>query len=179
MKHAKLLVGVGILAAVVAGSALAQEAKKEEPVHKYVGVLKCKMCHNSAAKGAQYTVWTTMKHSKAFAALASDSAKKIAKDKGIEDPQKDPKCLKCHVTGYGKPAEEFEATFKPEDGVQCEACHGPGKDYMAMQVMKDIRGGKKDGTPLGLVMPTEKVCLGCHNSESPTFKEFNFTADST
>jgi hypothetical protein len=26
----------------------------------------------------------------------------------------------------------------------------------------------------GLRMPDEKVCTGCHNAESPTFKSFDF-----
>jgi len=40
-----------------------------EGTHKFVGAEKCKMCHNSPAKGAQYTKWTEAKHSKAYAAL--------------------------------------------------------------------------------------------------------------
>jgi hypothetical protein len=181
MKNTRFVIGVAVLAAFVAGSAVAEEAaKKEAPAHHYIGATKCKMCHNSAAKGAQFTRWTESKHSKAFAGLATEEAKKIAKDKGIADPQKDEKCLKCHQTGFGKPAALFEATFKPEDGVQCEACHGAGKDYMAMTAMKEIRAGKKDAASVGLVAkPNQETCVGCHNSESPTFKEFNFSADST
>jgi hypothetical protein len=177
MKNARFVIGVAVLAAFVAGSAVAEEAaKKEAPAHHYVGSTKCKMCHNSAAKGAQYTVWTQSKHAKAFAGLATEEAKKIAKEKGIADPQKDEKCLKCHQTGFGKPAALFEATFKAEDGVQCEACHGAGMDYMKMAVMKDV----KAATAAGLVAkPNQETCVGCHNSESPTFKEFNFSADST
>ncbi len=175
MRNLKLVLGTMVLGAFLAGPAFAADAaKKEEPAHKVVGAAKCKMCHNSAAKGAQFKVWSESKHAKAFATLATDEAKKIAKEKGIADPQKDAKCLKCHETGYGKPAALFEATFKPEDGVQCEACHGAGKDYMAMAVMKDLRAKKKEPASVGLVLPTEKECVACHNSESPTFKSFDF-----
>ncbi len=34
--------------------------------------------------------------------------------------------------------------------------------------------GKVKGNTLGLVKPTEKECIKCHNSESPSYKEFKF-----
>jgi len=176
MKALRIALSVGLLCAVAA-VAFAQDAP---PAHKYVGVLKCKTCHNSAAKGAQYTVWTKMKHATAYTDLASDSAKAVAKAKGIADPQKDAACLKCHVTGYGEPKENFAETFKMEDGVQCESCHGAGSDYMKMAVMKAVRAGTSKGEDVGLVSkPNADVCKKCHNSDSPTMKAFDFSADST
>ena len=143
-----------------------------EGTHKYVGAEKCKMCHNSAAKGAQFTKWTESKHSKAYAALATEEAKKIAQAKGIADPQKAAECLKCHVTGAGAPADQLTDKYKVEDGVECESCHGPGGDYVPMAVMKD----PTKAAAAGLLTPTEATCTGCHNSESPTFKSFDFAS---
>jgi hypothetical protein len=151
--------------------ALASPARAEE-ARKYVGAEKCKMCHNAAPKGAQYTKWTESKHSKAFAALATDEAKKIAQTKGIADPQKSPDCLKCHVTGYGAPAAQLTDKYKAEDGVECESCHGPGGDYWQMAVMKD----PAKAAAAGLLTPDEATCKKCHNAESPTFKSFDFAS---
>jgi len=95
----------------------------------------------------EYTSWATTKHAKAF-----DSLKPEEKTKK--------ECYECHVTG-GK-------TELP--GVQCEACHGPGSGYKTISVMKD----KQKAIAAGLVIPTEKVCVQCHNKKSPTFKGFNF-----
>jgi hypothetical protein len=36
--------------------------------------------------------------------------------------------------------------------------------------MKDPKLAKEKG----LIMPTEKECKTCHNTESPTYKEFKF-----
>lgn len=138
--------------------------------HDYIGAGKCKMCHNSAAKGAQYTKWTEAKHSKAFATLGSDKAKEIASAKGIADPQKDDGCLSCHVAGHGVDAARLTQKYSVEEGVSCEACHGPGGDYWKMNVMKD----QAKAIAAGLVMPDEKTCVTCHNDKSPTFKGFNF-----
>jgi hypothetical protein len=141
---------------------------------KYIGANGCKACHLATNTGAAFKIWQANKHSKAFATLATPAAKEIAQKKGIADPQKDEKCVKCHDTAVGVAAAQLAPTFKPGEGVGCEVCHGPGSEYKTMQVMKDIDAGKIKGETVGLVKPDEKACVKCHNSESPTFKEFNF-----
>ncbi len=181
----KMTMGVGavLAAAVVWIAAMAQpatpaaaEQDKKEP--KYVGVEKCKNCHEAKAKGSQYTAWKGMKHSKAYEVLASDEAKKIAKEKGIDDPQKSEKCLKCHTTGFGLPPERIATNFKKELGVQCEACHGPGETHMKarMAAAGDEETDARVEVPDGEIIkkPTLKTCVGCHNEESPAFKPFCF-----
>ena len=142
----------------------------EAPAHAFVGVEKCKLCHNTPAKGAQYNQGAKSKHSKAWATLATEEAKKVGAAKGIADPQNAPECLRCHVTGYGSPAEKLTLKYKKEDGVGCESCHGPGADYWKMEVMKDL----KKSLAAGLTIPDAKTCVRCHNPENPTHKGFDF-----
>ncbi|MGH7495281.1 MAG: multiheme c-type cytochrome [bacterium] len=141
---------------------------------KYVGANTCKPCHLAPKTGAAFTIWQKSLHAKAFATLATPAALEIAKQKGIADPQKDAACLKCHDTAAGVAAAQLASTFKPGQGVGCESCHGAGSEYKGMQVMKDIDTGKIKGETVGLVKGDEKLCLTCHNSESPNFKGFNF-----
>lgn len=136
-------------------------------VHKYIGTAKCKMCHNSEKKGEIYDKWATTKHATAYKTLASKESKAIAKKMGIKDAQKEAKCLKCHVAGYGKATGD---KYSMEEGVTCEACHGPGEHYWSMKVMKD----KKVALEKGLVEPDEKLCATCHNEESPTYVKLKF-----
>jgi hypothetical protein len=160
---------LALAAVVLATGAQAQD----KPTHKYIGVDKCAMCHKSDAKGNQYGLWLKSAHAKAFETLAGEKALAIGKEKGLaKSPQETDACLKCHVTGWGQPATAFEATFKKEQGVGCESCHGAGSDYKAMDVMKD----QAKAVAAGLVMPDEKTCTVCHNSESPSFKAFDFKA---
>ncbi|MFH0918951.1 MAG: cytochrome c family protein [Fibrobacterota bacterium] len=126
----------------------------------YIGASKCKMCHNSKAKGEQFNKWKAESHSKAFETLKNDQSKAIAKKMGIADATTDPKCLKCHIA---------DAAIK-DDGVTCESCHGPGSLYKPVAIMKN----KTESMKRGLVDPDEKVCLKCHNTESPTYKKFVF-----
>ncbi len=135
------------------GTSLAAEAK-------YVGAKKCKACHKE-----EYKTWTSMTHAKALSVLNAEE-------------QKNPECLGCHTTGYGKPAA---STAKLEN-VQCEACHGPGKLYKSVKIMSkskykaDPEGSREKAIAVGLILPTEEVCKQCHNEKSPQFKGFDFKA---
>ncbi len=163
--------GCLLLELVLAGAALPILAA-DAPAHAYIGVEKCKLCHNAPAKGAQYAQWTQSAHAKAYQTLGSEEAKKVGAARGIADPQKAPQCLRCHVTGHGAPADKLTDKYKAEDGVGCESCHGPGGDYWKMEVMKD----HAKSVAAGLVVPTEATCRSCHNPDNPTHKGFEFTS---
>jgi hypothetical protein len=171
--------GTATAVTAAADSATAQAQAPAKAVHQYVGVKKCKLCHVSEKGGAQYKKWSESRHAKAYEALAGDLAKGIAAKRGIADPQKAGECLQCHLTGYGEPAEHFAASFVETDGVQCESCHGAGKDYAPNKIMQGITDGTLKGEDYGLVIPSRERCIQCHNEKSPTFVEMNFASDST
>ncbi len=160
---------IAALVLLFAGGLFAQEKKAT-----YVGVKGCKTCHKKEKAGAQFAKWKKAKHSKAYETLASPEALKFAKERGIENPQKAKECLKCHVTAYDADASMLGKKYAIEDGVGCESCHGAGSLYKKKKTMKALRAGKIDPASVGLIIPTEKTCLGCHNDESPTFKSFDF-----
>ncbi|MDP2912639.1 MAG: cytochrome c family protein [Candidatus Omnitrophota bacterium] len=139
--------------------------------HKYVGLKKCAICHKSEAKGSQYGQWISTKHATAYERLASPEAKETAKQAGVSgDPQQAPRCLRCHTTAYGVDSSLLGEGFAASDGVQCEACHGAGGDYVGLSVMKD----RARSISQGLIIQMKETCLKCHNSESPNYKGFNF-----
>jgi hypothetical protein len=147
----------------------------QTPQAQYVGVKKCKMCHQSVEKGNQFGIWEASLHAKAFDTLATDAAKEVAKKTGLTtDPQASPECLKCHVTGYEAPATAKTDSWTQTDGVGCESCHGAGSLYKSMKVMKDLTAGTQDPDAVGFITGKKETCLKCHNESSPTFKPFNF-----
>jgi len=146
----------------------------QDMVFKYVGTKNCKMCHSSKKSGEAYKIWESSAHAKAYATLASEESIAIAKKMGIEDAQKSDQCLSCHVTGHGKEASMFEKGYSMEEGVSCEACHGPGSEYNPMKIMKQITAGEVKGADYGLETPDEASCKTCHNEKSPTFKGFDY-----
>ncbi len=120
---------------------------------EYVGAAKgCKMCHK---KDGSWDVWEKSKHAKAGEALKSEAAKAVA-----PDAEKNETCLKCHMVGK-------------DEGVGCEACHGPGSEYKAMDVMKDPAKAKEKGC----IKPDEAVCKKCHGAKPekhPAGPEFKY-----
>lgn len=148
-----------------------KESAFREPEHQYVGVKKCKICHNNKKLGGEeYKIWVESKHAKAYETLGTEEAKKIAKEKGIENPQEDGRCLKCHTIAYGVDKKWIGDDVTKEEGVSCEACHGPGGDYKDKETMKD----KQKAIEKGLIIPNEVTCKSCHNEESPSYKEFKY-----
>lgn len=163
----------------------------------YVGSAKCKMCHNKAEKGAQYTKWLEGPHSGAFETLKSDESAAIAAEKGIEgNAWEAPECLKCHVTGFDDGGYEVkcEAFWNPAGddkdgakevkrmealkGVGCESCHGAGSAYKSSKAKKAIAAGEITAESVGLLEINEATCVACHNEESPTYKPFDYEARS-
>jgi hypothetical protein len=161
-RHLPIALLIVFATTLLAGSVGAQEKKPSA----YIGVKKCAMCHKTAASGDQYGVWMKSKHAEAFKVLAGDAGKAKAEKLGVADPATSDKCLSCHSTGHAAPAELRTAAL-PEDGVSCEACHGPGEGYWKKVTMEAIAAGTMDGSTVGLVTPNEKVCLGCHKADNP------------
>ena len=123
---------------------------------QYIGAAKCKMCHNSATKGAQYKVWSEKKHSKAWDLLSAEEKLK-------------PECAKCHSTFHSVDAS-LRGTITETEGVSCESCHGPASKYKSVHIKKN----QALSIEAGLILPTEAVCVKCHNSESTHFKSFDY-----
>jgi hypothetical protein len=143
--------------------------------NSYVGVSVCSPCHKTEKQGNQFGIWKSSKHSSAMKTLQTPEADKIAKDKGFTTPAAETKeCLKCHATGYDTDKALIGEKFDINDGVQCETCHGPGSNYKNMKIMKDKELAVKNG--LILHEDKEAFCKSCHNTESPTFKGFEFAA---
>lgn len=174
MKNTMTLCKVVALAAVIAfaftATAFAQDAT-------YVGNSQCKICHNKKEEGEQWAKWKAEPHAKALEKLSSEEAKAVAQKAGVTKPPAEaPECLKCHVTGAdatGKAPEKI----KPEDGVQCESCHGPASAHTAEA--KKFKSGDKAAQPAAKIHKGDaETCKQCHNDKSPTWKADRYkTAD--
>lgn len=188
MRTLLAVVGVLLAAAFLVSTAPQVQAKEAE----YVGVKECAKCHKKEKEGEQFPIWEKTDHAKAYKTLGTPKAKEAAQKIGFSgDPQKSEACLVCHTTGHGLPDSRFEKKFAMEDGVQCEACHGPGSEYKSKKTMKAIaeergpdgKGNSATAKKTGLVIPDEKTCKECHSPErtfngktykNPSYKDFDF-----
>lgn len=189
---------VGLAIAVTAMFAADPQPVSDRDATQYIGVNDCASCHKENKVGGQFTKWQGGPHSRAFEVLGTPAAKTVAGKLGIADPQASGKCLKCHSTAYNWTEQRQTTMIKPEDGVVCESCHGPAKNYvprntgdLTLEEPLQQRGlldvlnpfsqrsktcysiitmdDRQKAIRAGLVYPAFKSCNRCHNPESPTW----------
>jgi len=149
----------GFAALAVAALAFAPALRSAPKKPVYIGARACGSCHEGKGIGGQYSKWLHSKHAIAWATLAKPESVEIARISGIrQKPQEAPICLGCHSTASTAEDWERDDTFRIEDGVQCETCHGPGSEYATEAVMRDRPAALK----AGLQLPTSEFCANCH-----------------
>ncbi len=100
-------------------------------------------------------------HSRAFRVLREPRSIAIAKKLGIGDPASAQMCLGCHTT----PAFSKGPRFQVDDGVGCEACHGPASSWLSSHYAVGVthaRNVAQGLTPLENPKARANVCLDCH-----------------
>ncbi|MDE0688557.1 MAG: multiheme c-type cytochrome [Candidatus Poribacteria bacterium] len=123
----------------------AEQRLEQDPQNGYVSATACQRCHEQ-----EYLQWSATRHAFAFETL-------LKKERYF-----DPNCVSCHTTGFGYQTGfqigDETSTFK---GVQCETCHGPGKQHVGNPKKSNIRSGEETS-----------LCLTCHDTKhSPGFTE--------
>ena len=139
---------------------------------QFSGVTKCRTCHEKQDIGDQYGSWRASPHARAFETLGSEAAKKIAAQRGLgPDPRQIDACLACHTAAHDEPKDRVARSYKDEEGVSCEACHGPGSIYRSKQIMLDHTKSVANG----LIEPGAETCARCHNPRSPSWDPSRYT----
>ena len=115
----------------------------------------------------EFSIWAAQdKHARAYIVLSNPVSLRMGRmlQPPIEQPNKSPKCLACHVLFV--PENLRATTFKLDDGVSCENCHGPAAGWLGYHTTKDWQYetavnklGMYDARDLG--KRTEQ-CLTCH-----------------
>jgi 2',3'-cyclic-nucleotide 2'-phosphodiesterase (5'-nucleotidase family) len=107
----------------------------------YAGETVCKNCHP-----AEHQVWSKSRHGRAYNTL-----RKINK-------AFDPECLVCHVVGFNLPGGFISELDSPGlKNVQCEVCHGSGREHAS-------------APKPGFGSQAKKACKQCHvKNHSPRF----------
>ena len=167
-----VFIAFGLLLTIQA-SGLYAETLPQYGDDMHLGVQTCSgsTCHgaikpwqNSSVLQNEAITWKKHDHhARAFKTLGEERSQRIAKNLGIEDPQKDDTCLNCHANNV--PKAKRAKNFTLSDGVTCEACHGGAEKWLGIHVSGV--GGRKENIEAGQY-PTEepiaraKLCLSCH-----------------
>jgi hypothetical protein len=141
---------------------------------QYIGVGSCvnSGCHGATEplnashvlQNEFYTWLNRDRHAGAYNVLLTDRSARIARNMRLKNKAwEENVCLDCHTTNV--PASLVAGAIDPEDGIQCEACHGPASGWRAEHIeegwtheqsvargMIDLRNINGRGT----------LCVGCH-----------------
>lgn len=164
----------GLLAAAVASPEADQADEPLRPVRAgtYVGVSGCSngICHGAveplegtAVLQNEYPTWMSGPHRRAYQVLFDELSVKIAAALDPDTAAHEMKlCLACHA--LDPPPERNEDVFV-EDGVSCEACHGPAGGWRDRHF--DEEWSYRQSLEAGMVDLRDpavrgEVCLGCH-----------------
>ena len=123
----------------------AEQLLEQQPENGYTSATACQRCHEQ-----EYLQWSATRHAFAYETL-------LKKERYF-----DAGCVSCHTTGFGYATGfqigDSDSTLK---GVQCETCHGPGKQHVGNPKKSNIRSGADTS-----------LCLQCHDTKhSPGFDE--------
>ncbi|MGL4461082.1 MAG: multiheme c-type cytochrome, partial [Planctomycetia bacterium] len=148
---------------------------------KYNGASSCsaQACHGDNGKpgavGSEYSTWIFYDpHARAHESLYEPLSQQIVKKMKLATAAHQTElCLKCH--SFAVPKERQTSRFTAEDGVACEACHGPSEKWLAPHQYKSFAEGmtreqKKAQGLWNAAAPGEKphvaarvdTCVACH-----------------
>ena len=123
----------------------AEQFLEQQQENGYTSATACQRCHEQ-----EYLQWSATRHAFAYQTL-------LKKERYF-----DAGCVSCHTTGFGY-ATGFQIGEQDStlEGVQCETCHGPGKQHVGNPKKSNIRSGADTS-----------LCLQCHDTKhSPGFTE--------
>ena len=134
----------------------ASQMKLPEPLDPlalggFVGSQFCISCHAATHPGTVQT-WRESKMAAAYEGIRNE-------------PVKD-NCIPCHTTGLN-----YVTGHYVEEGVGCEACHGPGREAVRL-----VLAGKPDEHKqmIQIDKDSESVCARCHNPHVPVASHAEF-----
>jgi hypothetical protein len=166
------LILLSIAAAIITGFALVESRPSvATPVADRAGpVAGCAAagCHGGGEVGRAFSEQSTWAagdpHAKAYRILFNEESQRISRNLKRPMPaHEDRSCLACHTTG----GEHCMTNFA-SDGVGCDACHGPSRDWIAKHYepsWKFLTDTQK--ATLGFIKTKSLVsrmmaCVGCH-----------------
>jgi hypothetical protein len=129
----------------------------------------------SSVRRDEHSTWLASDpHARAYAVLHNATSERIARNlaagqASYQPAYQDARCLACHTTPR-TPADLAATAWQNEDGVGCEACHGPASTWIGPHT---VIGWSRQLTPqqkeesFGLTATKDlarrvEVCAGCH-----------------
>jgi hypothetical protein len=163
----KLRCWFGVSAALVVVSCSAQGGG----TNQFVGSQSCSSssCHGGASpKNNQNLIWSQQDpHAKSYATLTSARSERLAEALNIKNATTSSRCTVCHAPLTTVPKEMAAVVLDPVEGVSCENCHGPAKNWLRSHTRTDLTHADKVANgmrDLRNLYGRANACVACHQN---------------
>lgn len=137
---------------------------------RFVGWQSCATsgCHGGGKGDDQVLIWKKDPHARAYGILISERSQRMAEALGIGEAAKSNQCTQCHSPMHSAAPELVSSKLKqPNQGVSCEACHGPAESWLRFHTREDITHTQRVAAGLRDLDSTfqkANACAGCHGN---------------
>lgn len=164
-----------VLLAAPAVSAPSAPTLPQQDGQTHVGARSCagSSCHgatqswqrwqDSDVQQNEYVTWQRHdKHAMAYEVLLNERSQKMAENLGLESAHTADLCLDCHADNV--PPAQRGATWRHNDGVSCEACHGGARGWLSGHMSSKSHSAnlRKGLYPTEDPQARAQLCLSCH-----------------
>ncbi|MCR4315181.1 MAG: cytochrome c family protein [Planctomycetes bacterium] len=140
-------------------ASIPRDAQRASSEARFVPMDECKKCHEDRVND-----WGASRHATSFDRLVTASAA----TGGKADYTHDPKCLRCHTTGFDSPDrggfQNAEQT-PHQRGIWCSECHGAASEHVTLMNRVILGNARDPGAWKRKIdrTPIERNCSRCHN----------------
>jgi len=80
--------------------------------------------------------------------------------------------MECHVTGYDQGGFDFASPDRAWEGIGCEECHGPAKNWILIHDKTGLQHMERKLKQAGHIEPFKgkTVCLRCHGHRNSPYR---------
>ena len=140
---------------------------------KFTGLASCQssLCHGGGVGKDQSGIWATVDfHVRAYAILVTPRSKGITDALHSMTPALNNRCTVCHSPFQPLPDYRVLPAARTDQGVSCEACHGPASTWLRSHTRTDYTYAQRVAsgmTDLRGAYGRANTCVACHEYLDP------------
>jgi hypothetical protein len=140
---------------------------------KFTGLASCQssLCHGGGKGNDQCNIWATVDfHVRAYAILVTPRSKGITDALQSINPALNNRCTVCHSPFQTLPDDRMMPAARTDQGVSCEACHGPASTWLRSHTRTDYTYAQRVAsgmTDLRGAYGRANTCVACHEYLDP------------
>jgi hypothetical protein len=140
---------------------------------KFTGLASCQssLCHGGGVGKDQCAIWSTVDfHVRAYAILVTPRSRGITDALHGMTPALNDRCTVCHSPFQPLPNDRVTAAARTDEGVSCEACHGPASNWLRSHTRMDYTYAQRVASGMSDLRGAygrANTCVACHEYLDP------------